>query len=377
MPGTTAWIDLAKLRANIARVRERLPGGIKVLFVVKSDAYGHGIVPAARAGIQAGVEQLGVVTVGEGEELRTAGIDVPILLLGPILPEEIPRAIELGLAIQVSDQRFAVRLAQAAERLHARPSVHVKVDTGMGRFGVSTGDAVELVETLSRISALRVEGIYTHLSSADSVDPDARAYTLRQIEVFVSLLRALERRSLLPRLRHIANSAGFIQYENEVTAPPFTMVRIGTLFYGYPEVDAPWVAEIEPVARLTAPVVALRTVREGEFVGYARSYRASTPRRVAVITAGYGTGLPPGLADRGYVWVRGKLAPVVGRIYLDHAVIDVTEVDGVTIGDEVEIIGPHIPADRLAAEIGLEVCELLVPALSGAERRVYDDQHGE
>ncbi len=372
MPGTTAWIDLARLQANIALVRKRLPNGVKILFVVKSDAYGHGIVPTARAGIQAGIDHLGVVTVEEGERLRASGIDIPILLLGPILPEEIPRAIELRLTIQVSDRYFAVRLAQEAERLRIRPSVHVKVDTGMGRFGIAVGEALGLVEELTREPALRVEGIYTHFSSADSLDPEDRAYTLRQIEIFTELLYTLKRRSLLPPLCHIANSAGFIQYQEDVTIPPLNMVRIGTLFYGYPEVDAPWVSGIKPVARLTAPVVALRAVKEGEFVGYARSYRASTSRRVAVIAAGYGTGLPPGLADHGNVWVRGRLTPVVGRIYLDHAVIDVTEVDGVSIGDEVEIIGPHVPADRLAAMIGLEVCELLVPALNGAEKRVYD-----
>lgn len=372
MPGPTAWIDLARLRANIAVVRERLPEGVKILFVVKSDAYGHGLVPLARAGIQAGIDRLGIVTVKEGERLRADGIDLPMLLLGPILPREIPRAVALGLTIPVSDHRFGERLVREAKRLQARPSVHIKVDTGMGRFGIAAGEAVELVEKLSREPALYVEGIYTHLSSADSPDPEARAYTLRQIGVFTNLLHTLERRSLLPPLRHIANSAGFIQYQEDVTAPPLNMVRIGTLFYGYPEVDAPWVSEVEPVARLTAPVVALRAVKEGEFVGYARSYRASTPRNVAVIAAGYGTGLPPRLADQGHVWVRGRLAPVVGRIYLDHTVIDVTEVDGVSIGDEVEIIGPHVPADRLAEGIGLEVCELLVPALSEAERRVYD-----
>ncbi len=374
MPGPIAWIDLPRLRSNIALVRDRLPEGVKILFVVKSDAYGHGLVPTARAGIRAGVDQLGVVTVGEGERLRADGIELPILLLGPILPDEVPRAIELGLTIPVFDREFAARLAREGERLRLRPSVHVKVDTGMGRFGVSVEKAVPLVAGLARIPALRVEGIYTHLSSADSLDPEARAYTIRQIRMFTELLRVLADRSLLPPLRHIANSAGFIQYQEAVTAPPLNMVRIGTLFYGYPEVDAPWVSAVRPVARLTAPVVALRTVQEGEFVGYARSYRAPTPRRVAVIAAGYGTGLPPGLADQGRVWVRGRLVPVVGRIYLDHAVIDVTEVDGVAIGDEVEIVGPHVPADRLAAGIGLEVCELLVPVLSGAEGRVYDDR---
>jgi len=371
MPGPIARIDLARLRDNITAVRARLRPGIELMFVVKSDAYGHGLVPVAQAGLAAGVDRLGVVTVEEGSRLRAAGIVVPILLLGPILPEEIPRAVSLELEIPVSDSGFAARIAAAGRRSRVRPAVQVKVDTGMRRFGVRIERAEGLVEELSCNPDLRVVGIYTHLSSAESRDPAARAYTLGQIESFTALLHSLERRGLLPPFRHIANSAGFIQYQEAVTTYPFNMVRIGTLIYGYPEVEAPWTAAIRPVAHLTAPVVALREVGSGSPLGYSRRYRASSQRRVAVIAAGYGTGIPPCAADGGGVWIRGGFAPILGGVYLDHTMVDVTGIAGVEIGDEAEIIGPHIPADRFAARIGLHVCEFLVPALAGAERRFY------
>ena len=249
--------------------------------------------------------------------------------------------------------------------------MHVKVDTGMGRFGAQPDAVPALISRLNRVSGLRVDGIFTHLSSADSLDPSARAYTEAQIDAFVAVLRTLARASLLPPIRHIANSAGVIQYAPRVATAPFNMVRIGTLIYGYPEVTAAWTRDIRPVARLTAPVIAIRTLTRGKYAGYARSYRAAGVRRIAVIAAGYGTGIPPGLAPRGHVWIRGQLAPIVGNIYLDHTMIDVTGIDAVRIGDTAEIFGPHLPADRAAAWAGLRVCELLVPALMQARRRVY------
>jgi len=371
MPGSTAHIDLAALKANIALVRARVPTNVKILFVVKADGYGHGGSAVARAGEEAGVDYLGVVTVDEGEMLRARGIKLPILLLGPILPAEIPRALRLRITIPVYDSRFADHLAWTALRLGITASVHVKVDTGMGRFGVALKDASRLFDHLTGKPSLRVEGVFTQLSSADSTDQEDRAYTKKQIQLFQGLLKQLSQRSLLPPLRHIGNSAGLIQYQGLVTAPPLNMVRIGTLFYGYPEVPAAWVKEIRPVARLTASVVTARTIDAGSFIGYARSYRAAAPRRVAVIGVGYGSGIPPQLANRGKLWIRGRLAPIVGRIYLDHTMIDVTEIDGVSLGDEVEIFGPHLPADWLASQAGLKVCELLVPALKAAEKRVH------
>ena len=369
MPSPVAYIDLGAVRTNIGVTQARLPKTVKLLFVVKSDGYGHGLVEMARAGQAAGVDYLGVVTVDEGVELRAHGIDIPILILAPILPTEIHRAVAAGLTLSISDGSCVPALATAAgER---RVAVHIKVDTGMGRFGAAPAAVPALIERLGQEPALHVEGIFTQLSSADSTNPAGRAYTNRQIETFMRLLDTLQQRSLLPPLRHIGNSAGLIQYPERVTAPPLNMVRIGTLVYGYPEVRADWTGAIQRVARFAAPVVAIREMRMGEFAGYNRSYQAEAPRRIAVIAAGYGTGIPPQLAGRGRVWIRGGLAPIVGNIYLDHTMIDVTDIDPVEVGDAAEIFGPHLPADRVAGWAGLRVCELLVPALMQARRRVY------
>ncbi len=371
MPGSVAIIDLAVVHANISLIRQRLPKGIRLLFVVKSDGYGHGLVPMAQVGVDSGVDYLGVVTVDEGIELRHRGIKLPILLLAPILPAEVERAVATDLTVSVSDWRVAAALAAAARRQGKQATVHVKVDTGMGRFGALPPAVPAIIAHLDHEPGLYVEGIFTQLSSAASTAPGAREYTVAQIDTFMSLIHALARDSLLPPIRHIANSAGFIQYPQQVTAAPLNMVRIGTLIYGYPEVAAAWTGNIRPAARLTAPVIATRTLEQGKFVGYGRNYQAADVRRVAVIAAGYGTGVPPRLAARGHVWIRGQLAPIVGAVYLDHTMIDVTAIDVVRVGDVAEIFGPHIPADRAAAWADLRVCELLVPALTQARRRVY------
>ncbi len=371
MPGSVAVIDLAVVRANISLIRQRLPNGIQLLFVVKSDGYGHGIVPMAQVGVDSGVDSLGVVTVDEGIELRRHGIKLPILLLAPILPAEAERAVTTDLTVSISDWRTAALLAAAARRRGKQATVHVKVDTGMGRFGVVPTAVPAILARLDHEPGLHVEGIFTQLSSAASTTAGAREYTEAQIDTFMSLIHALAHDSLLPAVRHIANSAGFIQYPQRVTAAPLNMVRIGTLIYGYPEVAAAWTGNIRPPAQLTAPVIAIRTLERGKFVGYGRNYQAADVRRVAVIAAGYGTGVPPGLAARGHVWIRGQLAPIVGTVYLDHTMIDVTAIDAVRVGDVAEIFGPHLPADRAAAWADLRVCELLVPALTQARRHVY------
>ncbi len=371
MPGSIAWIDIDAIRANIDVVRRRTPDEVKLLFVVKSDGYGHGLVEMARVGETAGVDYLGVVSVDEGAELRRHGIGLPILILAPILSTEVSRAIASKLTVSVADIPSAAQLATAAKDQGTCAPVHVKVDTGMGRFGVDPADVPALLRRLAQEPALRVEGIFTQLSSADSLSPAARAYTEMQIKTFANLVHSLAHQSLLPPLCHIGNSAGFIQYPRQVASAPFNMVRIGTLIYGYPEITAPWTNVIRRAARLTAPIVAIRTIGAGGVAGYNRSYQATGPRRVAIIAAGYGTGVPPQLAGHGSVWVQEKLAPIVGNVYLDHTMIDVTDIPSATVGDDVEIFGPHLPADRVAEWAGLRVCELLVPALTQARQRVY------
>jgi len=349
MPTSCALVNLGTLAENIERVRARLPARLQVLFAVKSDAYGHGVEAVARLAEEAGVDYLGVAAVEEGERVRAAGVRLPVLLLGPALPDEVREALKLDLTLPVFDLGMARTVARTAAALRKRARVHVMVDTGMGRFGISPERTPALLARLRGLAHLEVEGILSHLAAADSERPENQAFTQSQIEGFSSLLQELPDR-LRPRLCHIGNSSGLIQYRELVTAPPFTMVRIGTLFYGY---------------------LALKDLAPQDTIGYGRTYRVRRPMRVAVVAMGYGQGLNPHLSNRGMVWIRGRLAPIVGKICLDHTIVDVTDLVGVQPGEEVEIFGPHLPADQIAERAGLAVCEVLVPALRGAGVRRY------
>ncbi len=369
---TIARINLSTLAENMDVVRERLPYGTKVLFAVKSDGYGHGIEAVSRTAEEAGIDYLGATTVEEGGEIRAAGVKLPILLLGPILPTEIHTALKLDLTPFISDLESARLVARFARRMKKRATVQVNVDTGMGRFVVRAERAADFTAQLVKLDDIKVEGVFSHLSFAEAESPEARAHSLWQIERFDTVLAALDEAGVLPPLRHIGNSAAVIQYLDRVISAPLNMVRIGTMLYGYPEVERPWTNALRPIATLSAQVISLKDLSPGDCVGYDCAYRTTRAQRIAVISIGYGCGLPPSLSNRGKVWLRGGYAPVVGKVCLDHTIIDVTDVAGVTIGDSVEIFGPDNPADRLADMADLSVCQLLVPALRGASVRRYD-----
>jgi len=338
------------------------------MAVVKADAYGHGIDAVSQAARDAGIERLGVATVGEGRAIRGAGVDLPVLLLDPILPHEIRSALSADLELSIDTLEAARAASEAAGLLGAVARVHVDVDLGMRRFGVLLERALSLVAEVAALPSLRIEGLFGHLPRADSDRPEDEEETRAAIAALSAALRDLDQRGVLPPLRHVGNSAAVIHYPDEVTTSPFNLVRIGTLLYGYPEVRRPWTAHVRPVATLTAQVIALKEIAEGEWVGYGRTWQAPSQRRVAVLAIGYADGLPPSLGNRGAVNLRGKRAPFVGRVCLDHALVDVTEIDGVRVGDAAEVFGPDLPAGEAAAAGGLAVCELLVPALRGAER---------
>ncbi len=368
MSNSLAEIDLIALVHNIETVGSRLPQGVKILFVVKADAYGHGIEVVSRVAQEAGIAYLGVSTVDEGARIRRAGGTLPILVLSNVLPGGIAAAQDFDLTLPICETAAAMLLAQTAKRKGKRICVHVNVDTGMHRFGGSPLGALALMERLRDNPTVEVEGVFSHLANAISPNDEARDYTDGQLRRFTSLLSRLRERDLLPRLRHIGNSAGVIGYEERVVSQGLNMVRIGTLLYGYPEIDRPWIRAIKPVATLTAPVIAFKDLAPGDRIGYDSSYRAGSARRIAILPIGYGTGISPQLANRGVVAVNGRFAPIIGALGLNHTTIDVTGIDSLSLGEWVEVFGPSIPADRLAHAAGLSVCELLVPALQGATR---------
>jgi len=368
VPHALARIDLAALEKNIEIARRRLARGVKILFAVKSDAYGHGLEPVCRVAETVGIDALGTTTVEEAVRVREAGVKLPIVLLNPIHSSQVWKVLEHELTASVGDPAVVRALAREAQARDAVANVHVNVDTGMRRFGLAPHAALPLLELLRDEPAVRVKGVFTHLTSAIPADREDRMQSHDQIETFRAFLAELRKRDLLPALRHVANSAGLIAYEREAVGADLNMVRLGTLLYGYPEVAAPWAKSVAPVARLVTWIAALHDLAPGETAGYRRSFRAAEDRRIAILPIGYGTGIPPRFSSGGVVLVNGMPAPAVGAVGLDHVAIDVTGIAGVALGDEVEVFGPNLPADRAAARIGLSVCEFLVPALQGSTR---------
>ena len=371
-----ARVDLGRLERNIAIVKRKLEGRAKLLAVVKADAYGHGAVPVAKRAEEAGADMFGVASLAEALELREAGLERPILILGlpPAHPRHLPLLAELGelgISLTLDSLELARALAREARRRGTRPKVHLKVDTGLGRIGVRPERALSLMRQLARLRPLQVEGIFSHFSAAASAAEADRRYTFEQLERFEELLDQLDRAGLLPELRHIANSAGLIGYLDRVTSGRLNLVRSGILLYGYPEVEADWTREIKPVLSLHTRVVSVRKVPAGSYLGYGRTYRATRPMRVAVLPVGYGDGLDLRLSNRGWVVIRGRRAPIVGRISMDQTLVDITHLGKVEAGDEVELIGDRLPASELAELLGLGCIEPILTSISRRVRRVY------
>lgn len=364
-----ALIDLDRLGRNIELVRRRLGGRARLLFTVKADAYGHGALPVAREAARAGVDWLGVASAAEALRLREV-VDLPILILGLSHLHHLPQLAELGelgIALTLDSLEFARALDRAAARRGTRPRVHVKLDTGLGRIGLPAEEALPFFRELHRLRSLQIEGVFSHLSVAASPHAEDKAYTLEQIARFRRALAELARAHLLPELRHIANSAALIRYFDQVTAEPLNLVRPGILLYGYPEAEAPWTGGIRPILTVRTWIVTVRDVQPGSYLGYGRSFRSSRPMRVAVIPFGYEDGLNVELSGRGAAAVRGKRAPIIGRVSMDQTLLDVSHIPGVDVGEEVELLGENITAEELARWAGLSAVE---PILTGISKRV-------
>jgi alanine racemase len=352
---TRADIDLDALVHNLALVREAV-GDRPILAVVKADAYGHGAVAVARALAEAGVAMLGVALPEEGIELRRAGLRTPILLLGGLTPAQADAVLDHDLTAAVYRADQVQALQEAAGRRGLDAAVHLKIDTGMGRLGVPVDDVPGFAALLAAARRLRVAGVFSHLAVAD--DP-ADPFTGEQIARFREALGRLRERGLDPPHVHLANSAAVTDH------PPawLTLVRPGIVLYGYPPSARVRPRDWRPVLALKTRIIYLKTVPEGTTLGYGRTYVAPGPRRIASLAIGYDDGLPRALGNRGHVLVRGREAPIVGRVSMDLTTIDVTGVPDASLGDEVTLIGAdggaRLGADRVAEWAGTIVWDVL------------------
>lgn len=333
-PGRPAWIeiDVGRLRRNFALINEDKPSGVGLVSVVKDAAYGHGAVVVARAALEAGAVFLGVNTITEAIELRGAGIRAPILLLGERHPDELPACIEHRLTVSVGELGIAERLSALSTAQGGRVPIHLKVDTGMSRFGVRWDSAVETAIAMLERSGLELEGVMSHFAMSDEAD---KTFAHIQLRRFKAVLTGLEKRGIQTRWQHICNTGGLL----DLPDAHFNLARTGILPLGvFPSAVCRRVAGILPVMSVKAQIVSLHSMRKDDTYGYGMRYRAESSRRVAVLPLGYGDGFPR-LRNEGQVLVHGRRAPIIGSVAMDSMGIDVTDIPQAQLWDEVVVMG--------------------------------------
>jgi len=335
---TWAEIDLGALVGNLRLLRKRVGPRVKLMFVVKANAYGHDAVLCSLAAQKSrAADWLGVSSVEEGMALREAGVRLPVLVLGSLYPfESVLAAAAHDLTPIVASLESAKRVAEAALRLRRKINIHVKVDTGMGRIGLRPDAAAALVRELAPVKGIRVQGLYTHMAKAE----DDRNFTTRQLRAFSRVVKSLERDGLRPPLVHAANSAAAIRHPEA----RFDLVRPGLAAYGlYPG--------FSPVLTLKTKIVYIKTAPAGAVVSYGATWRAKRVSRIATLPIGYGDGYARALSNRASVLVGGRRCPVVGRVTMDQTMIDVTDAPRAHVGDDVVLIGSQNSASVTASEL--------------------------
>ncbi|HUI46227.1 MAG TPA: alanine racemase [Nitrospirota bacterium] len=364
---TAAVINLGALEHNFNEV-DRRTAGRKILAVVKAQAYGHGAAAVSRRLLELGVAMLGVALVEEGMELRRAGIDAPILVMGSLFPEQAEALAALRLASVVFTMDTARALSRAAQQLKTTVSVHVKIDTGMGRIGIAPEQALEFVRLLRGLPGIDVQGLMTHFADADLREKE---FASKQMDRFDVLVRSLSESGIPVPLIHAANSAAVLDYQRAL----FTMVRPGLMLYGYNPLEAGAAhADLLPVLSLVTRIAFLKKVAAGIPISYGRSFVTQRESLIATLPIGYADGFSRGLSNKGEALVRGRRVPVVGRVCMDMCLVDVTEVPDVAEGDDVVLIGRQgrelITAEEIAAKIGTIPYEVLC-GISSRVPRIY------
>lgn len=359
-------VDLDAVRANVRELQRVARPRLGVTAVLKAQAYGLGATAVARAALEAGANQVAVARVAEGAQLRANGIGAPILILGGTTGAEAGDVVRLGLTAALTDWVSAAHIAREAERAGVRAGVHIKVDTGMNRYGAPIDEALDLARNLGRLPALRLDGFFTHFAAADEQD---LWFTRQQLAQFSALCRELEADGVNLGMKHAANSAGALR----LPRAGLDSVRAGIALSGTHATEwVPRTPALQPAVALKARVTRLRTPPIGASIGYGRTYRVERPIRTALISCGYADGLPRASGNSGFALVRGHRAPLVGTVSMDLAVADVSQVPDVAVGDEVVLLGrqgdDQISVDDLARWAGIVPHELLVRLGSRAPR---------
>lgn len=330
---TWVEIDLNALRHNLRAIKKRVGPQVKILGIVKADAYGHGDYEVSSVLLNHGIEMLGIAILEEGILLRNKGIEAPLLLLGGFFEDQIDAVIHYHLIPTVYDLKLAEAISKRAHSFNRVINVHVYVDTGMGSIGVKHDRAVEFIRSLQDMKNLFIGGIYTHCSCSDEKES---TFTNLQTTRFKEVLAALDAIKIDIPLRHMANSGAVIGYPDT----HFNMVRPGLSLYGlYPSEDVSRDIGIRPIMSFKTRVIHVKSMEPGDVVGYGGTCRITKSTRVATLPFGYDDGYNRLLSGQGKVIIRGIKVPIIGRICMDQCFVDVTNIKDVSVGDEVVIYG--------------------------------------
>jgi len=360
-------IDLDNFANNIKEVKRLIGRHTDFMPAIKADAYGHGAIEISRAALENGAKMLGVANADEGAQLRISGIEAPIVILGPSTEAEIDQIIKYGLTPSISEFSFARKLSRAVSKSGRNIPIHIEVDTGMGRSGIMHDRALDLVKKVVGLTHIELEGIFSHFSSSERNVPTNE----RQWRLFSCLLEEIHREGISIPIKHIENSGAILNY------PDFklNMVRPGLMIYGvFPARENEPRARLLPVMSFKTNIVLLKVFPPGFGIGYNSTYVTSRKTRIATIPVGYGDGYAFLLSNQSEALVRGKRAPIVGRVSMDMCTVDVTHIPGCRLGDEVVLLGrqgkEYIGANEIAAKAKTISYEVLC-ALGKRAPRVF------
>ncbi|MBO5502442.1 MAG: alanine racemase [Clostridia bacterium] len=356
-------VDLAAIRNNYQVLRNCVPSHVRVMPVIKADAYGHGMIPVAKTLQMVGVEDFAVALVEEGIALRQAGITARILVLGAAMLDGIGAAVANDLTLTVFSEEQLMWVETEATRRRKTASVHIKLDTGMNRIGLRTDEeAIRLSTALAQTKFVKATGIYTHFASADEPmeDGSLNAFSHQQLERFIHLRSHFD--DAIPA--HVANSA------MSLLAPEayFSMIREGISLYGYPPVKT--VLSFTHALSWHTEIVHIKEIKKGETVGYGRTFTAEKDMRLATIAVGYGDGYHRTISNKGAVLISGKRAPIVGRICMDQTMVDISHIPEADVGDEVVLIGTQQAENITAEEVASWADTISYEVLLGITARV-------
>ena len=350
-----ARIDLDILKNNLRAIKNHAK--TKVMMVVKANAYGHGAVPVAKY-LEPDCDFFGVATMSEALELRSAGIQIPILMLGHTPVNAFPQAIKLGIRPAIFHYGDALALSREAQNQGITAPFHFALDTGMSRIGFqATPEAADLCKTIAELPGLYAEGLFTHIATADEED---QTQTRHQVALFDAFDAMLKDRGIHIPLRHAENSAGLTNFSSH-----YDMVRAGIIAYGfYPsaEITAENVP-VQPCLSWHSHVTLVKTLEPGRAISYGATYTTTRPTAVATVSAGYADGYRRQLSGKFHVLISGHKAPILGRVCMDQFMVDVTGIPGVQAGDPVVLIGSQgentVTADEMAETVGTISYEIL------------------